>query len=40
LFELVASAADRGVFAGALDGLAAGRRDAGTLGLLGLTCRS
>ena len=40
LFEQVASAADRGVFAGALDGLAAGRRDAGTLGLLGLTCRS
>ena len=40
LFEQVASAADRGVFAGALDGLAAGRRVAGTLGLLGLTCRS
>ena len=40
LFEQAAGAADRRVFARALDGLAAGRRDAGTLGLLGLTCRS
>ena len=40
LFEQAADAADRAVFAGALDGLFAGRRDARTLELLGLTCRS